>query len=269
MSPEIKCFKLNKLPSDIRFTINRVKSLDAFDHRFKVNWEVESDYDLTVALNNQIFNEFLDRITMYCSYVVCKDGNNNDETIVKVNQEGQVVPVIPDMSVEQRRVLGEKFIRFGGDYMEIYSRDEDAFEQDKFNIELYAVVLLVDGVYQGHIYAWQSPVDKQYCFAMGIRNRIDTIFLKYTDQNVKNVSHYLVEGCRQLTLALGSSQCVIVYPKPIMQKILPQLGFERTNVRGSIIGNSINPFSLISWNNYTLKDMLKPIIDNNVKFSVV
>jgi hypothetical protein len=159
-----------------------------------------------------------------------------------------------------------KLLKIYNDYAEIFSRDQDASEQYKFNVKLYTVVLLVNDVYQGHIYAWQSPSNKDYCFTMGIRNKVDTIFTKYENSDFKNVSAYLLEGVRRLSLSLGSIYMIVTHPRPIMKTILPKLGFIEIKIDEQLLGNSLAQKYIRQATYYELEDMINPIIINDINF---
>jgi len=82
----------------------------------------------------------------------------------------------------------------------------------------------------------------------------------------KNVSSYLLEGVRRLSLSLGSIYTVITHPKPIMKIILPKLGFIETNIEEYLLGNGITQKFITRATYYILKDMLNPIIINDINF---
>jgi len=109
---------------------------------------------------------------------------------------------------------------------------------------------------------------------MGIRNRVDSLFIKYTNENLRNVSYYLLEGVRRFALSKGAANIIITYPRLIMQKILPTLGFVRTEekeISDKLIGQSIAPPSILNYcsNCYKLSDIIKPIITNDMTFVLI
>lgn len=101
---------------------------------------------------------------------------------------------------------------------------------------------------------------------MGIRNKVDTVFTKYENSDFKNVSYYLLEGVRRLSLSLGSVFTVITHPKPIMKIILPKVGFVETNIEQYLLGNGITQKFVTNASYYILKDMVNPIIINDINF---
>lgn len=260
----IKSFRVHKLENG--FSIKKAAKINPFDNgRYQIDWNKSDPYELTLELNKQIYNEYMD---MNVIRTICED--DDEENMFVVGMEDGEPTYYKNYNVtNQEKIEGcDKFLAHERDYVEVMSRDEDALEQKDFNVKIYAIVLIVDGIYHGHIYAWISPHNKKYCFAMGIRNRVDTIFTKYRGDNVRNVSGYLLEGVRRYALCMGAESMVIVYPKPIMVKILPTMGFEKVSVDGPIIGTSINPFSFKCNNCYRLIQISKPIITNDINFTV-
>lgn len=135
-----------------------------------------------------------------------------------------------DKQIEQ----GKKFLSSIRSYTDVFSRDQDAFQPWYFN-DIYAVVLLVNDVYYGHIYSWLSP-NKQILHSIGIRNRIDSLFLKDTELEVPNVSRYLLHGVRQLGISLNVLRCCIVQPLTVMTIKLDKLGYKVIELNPSKIG---------------------------------
>ena len=124
----------------------------------------------------------------------------------------------------------QKFLNQTHDIYEVLSRDTDAslhYQQGKkFNIKLYAVVLFDDNYkYYGHIYTWISPKNPKLALALGIRARIDSLFMP-EEQKIKNISSYLLEGVRHFAFTNNCNQLLISQPLPVMRNILTKLGFE-------------------------------------------
>lgn len=113
------------------------------------------------------------------------------------------------------------------------------FNRQAFTVQHYAIVLVQNNQYLGHIYAWKSPLNSKLCFAMGIRGRVDAL---YTANAPKGISKYLMEGLRVFALIHGCDSIVVPYPVGRMQNILEHYGFElieHQNITPEIIGNSL------------------------------
>lgn len=96
-----------------------------------------------------------------------------------------------------------------------------------------------------------------------VRNRVDSLFTRYFENNLKNVSHYLLEGVRRFALSKAADNFIITSPRPIMQRILPTLGFQRVSIPTTLIGSSIAPTrSTICSNCYKLTDMDRILADD-------
>lgn len=70
----------------------------------------------------------------------------------------------------------QKFRSAFNDYQDVFARDTYALEQEGFNVNTHTVVLLEKGSYLGHVYVWQSPIQKDLCLMMGIRGRVENFF---------------------------------------------------------------------------------------------
>lgn len=199
----IKCFQVSK---NIKNAFNvRKTDIQAgiYEKKNIVNWH---------SNDQQIHDEFID---INILKMQCED--KDDKLFVfRLNKKDNDFFNYKSYNLQanEQKEGCNKFLKHYKDYIEVFSRDQDALLQYKFDVKLYAVVLLVNDIYKGHIYAWQSPHNKDYCFAMGIRNKVDTVFTKYENSDFKNVSYYLLEGVRRLSLSLGSVFTVITHPKP-------------------------------------------------------
>ena len=120
--------------------------------------------------------------------------------------------------------------------IDITNRDRDILNQKTWNVTTYAIVVLYKGEYFGHIYAWLSPIDPSLCFAMGIRGRADSVF---REDDLRNVSHYLLEGVRRFAKAKGCRTMVITHPLDVMRPILGRLNFRVTSISRTVIGDSL------------------------------
>jgi hypothetical protein len=90
---------------------------------------------------------------------------------------------------------------------------------------IYAVVVVKDGKYTGHVYAWVSPNNPSLLLIIGIQSRVDNIFVKSYSEYLPNISKYLIDRCRILALDLGCTSLVTVWPLGSMVPILQQMGF--------------------------------------------
>lgn len=260
------CFKLHKTENSFKFGQRVDEILDQF---LIINWASINSQDLSVDLNNQVRNNYIELKMLIGS---CENKESEHPFSVQ-NINNEIDLKYYPIDSKQEREACKSLLSRKRDYIEVLSRDQDALNYDHVNVQLYAIVLIYNNIYYGHIYAWLSKINNDYCFAMGIRNRVDSAFIKYTENNLSNVSHYLLEGVRRFALSKGATNVVITYPKPIMQKILPTLGFERTEkeILDKWIGDSINPPSMLYYctNCYKLKDTTKPIATNDMTFVLV
>jgi len=173
----IKCFQVSKNVKNA-FNVRRTDIQSSiYQKKHIINWSSNNPDELSKTLNEQIYNEFID---IHILKMQCED--EDDKLFVfRLNNKNKEFFDYRSYNLQsnEQKEGCNKLLKHYKDYVEVFSRDQDALEQYKFDVKLYAVVLLVDNIYQGHIYAWQSPYDTNYCFAMGIRNKVDTIFTKY------------------------------------------------------------------------------------------
>lgn len=263
----IKCFKLHK------FQLNKDDNLSPYDIVIpSPDWTATNSYELSLALKYQVETNRANLLTMEIS---CTDPELFSEPVYGVTYEsGQ--PAVTEETLEtlpphERKLLCEQYLRTVRAHKEVISRDIDAFNQIGFTVELYAVVAFYKNLYQGHIYFWQSPVSLEYSFAMGIRNRVNSVFHRFDVNFLKNVSGYLLEGCRRFALFKSSKFLYVTHPVATMKPILEKLGFVNSHINESLYGVSIAPYN--AWarfrgqenkciNCYVLADMLESITGN-------
>lgn len=261
-SVRLICFKLHKTDNIFRLDEN----LNPFTQpNFPVYWSSDDSMQLSISLNNQVRNNFMEFQAIRFS---CEERVDQVFNVVTINNQVYIQPF--NITPQQEEETCQLFLQRCNDYTEIISRDQDALNYDEIKVDLYAHVLIYNNIYQGHIYSWLSDTDPNYCFAMGIRNRFDAIFTRYLENNLKNVFHYLLESVRRFALSKGANKIIITYPKSIMIKLLPALGFEKTIVSSKLLGQSLSPRSSGDCTNcYQLIDIIKPIISINMKFLLI
>lgn len=254
MSISIKCFHVEQTD---KFKVSSAVDSDNLLLRNKTNWSQHEN--LTNTLIDEVTNEIrdLNLINIGCE----------DDQLIGINHDNDEA-FDYNVDSEQKRKICHKIKTAFKDYYEVYSRDQDALCQEDFDVKIYAIVLLLDDKYQGHIYAWISPKDKNYCFTMGIRNKVESIIYRVKGSGLSNVSGYLLEGVRQFALAQGANKLYVVYPRQIMTTILPKLGFKQSTLNANIIGTSIQPFSFICNSCYEYIDINTNIISNDINFNV-
>jgi hypothetical protein len=159
-----------------------------------------------------------------------------------------------------------KFNHIRSESLDVFTRDREAMLQNGFNVRTHAVVLIYRGEYYGHIYTWISPVNVDMCFAMGIRARVDNLFLD-ANRRLMNISHILLEGVRRFALGMGCTSISVPRPFPVMENILEQLGFEAETIDGPLVGESINMGGGEEQTDvHTLKGLYRPLTTRPLSF---
>jgi len=263
----IKCFRLH------RFSLNRNEYLKPFEIVIPhPEWDSSDSYGLSLALKHQVETNRANLLTMEIS---CRDPELLSEPVYGASYKSGVPAVTEEtdesLQPSERKLLCDQYLRIVRSHKEVISRDVDAFNQIDYDVELYALVAFYKSQYQGHIYFWQSPTSLDYSFAMGVRNRVNSVFHRTDPDFLNGVSRYLLEGCRRFALFKTSKFLYVLHPVDTMKPILERIGFVSSTINESLYGKSIAPHD--AWarfqrretkctNCYTLEDMLGPIIEN-------
>lgn len=153
-----------------------------------------------------------------------------------------------ELTPSEAEIPCKKLLERISGYMDVISRDSDIFNQRNWNVITHAIVVLYKGEYFGHIYVWISPTDPTIVCVQGIRNRVDSVFIK---DSLRDIAHYLFEGVRAFALANNCTTIIVVSPLPIMKRILRNWGFGAKTLTGQTIGKSVanisnSPFVILS-----------------------
>lgn len=203
---DIICFRFH--PSTTNYKIGNFK---------EVNWNSNNSITLSHALMNQINNNY---INLHLLKDSCEKNIQENFTIQNDNNITYL------QKYNSNRSLCDKFLHLYKPYKYIFGIDVEAIYQNNFNVDLYCVVIFHDGEYYGHVFTWISPIEPLYCLSIGIRNRVDSVFLKNTDKELPNVTTYLMEGVRRFAEMNGCMYSTTLYPEPILRdKLLPEIGF--------------------------------------------
>ncbi|QIN54402.1 hypothetical protein [Cedratvirus kamchatka] len=192
------------------------------DHTFSLSDNVQT-------LNHKLWEKVIEeRINLLHLNTQCRRGEDLYKILRWKDKD--------DYTYEDYRYIDYKplcytFIeKIAGGYQDVFERDLEAFEQDDFNVDLYAVVLLNRGEYFGHVYTWISPEDPNLAFFIGIRSRVDWIFYKskYPNSPLTKtpISSLLFEGVRRFASIKGAKSMIIYQPLQVIRNIAPRSGFE-------------------------------------------
>lgn len=223
---------------------------------FPIDWRIRND--LSKNLRQQIINSFV-------NLNLIKNSCENEENI-RIFENKKYITGIYDERVHRKynydKDKCDKFLKTIDSYMDIFARDNEALEQYKFKNQIYAIVLLYNNEYYGHIYTW---ISYKRTFAIGIRARVDNLFLP--DENkLKNISYYLLEGVRNFSITMKTKSYNIVNPLPIMRDILSNLNFERLKYQKNEIGNDMGKMDEELITCYT-RDWELSIIENHILYT--
>ena len=158
--------------------------------------------------------------------------DDDDDIFTYDTVDGEIIPI---KVYKEKGKRCEKYIKRADDLMDVIIRDHEVmmYEWEATN---WAVVILQNNVYQGHIYTWISLEDPSLCFAMGIRERVDRLF----DENpLRNLSSYLFEAVRRFAIYHGCTSIVVPFPLTVMANILPTLRFNNVPIDSSLLGTSL------------------------------
>jgi hypothetical protein len=216
---EIVCFKFK--PKD-KFEVD--EGIDPMRAYEKIDWSnYKNSKHLSSILVKQINRNFI-------NYDKIKKSCENKRDIEIINND---ISFFPYDSCEE---LCNKFLTMAPGYEDTFIRDYEAIRQENFNVDIYAIVLLKNNTYYGHIYSWLSPIEKSFCIGMGIRSKIDNLFIN----KLNNISSYLLEGLRLFALHYNCDSIIINEPLLSMRNILLKLNFKTITLSEEVIGKSLN-----------------------------
>ena len=157
----------------------------------------------------------------------------------QVKHQAGLFNQLADDCVEHRLPLDrcDKFDEIGVSYIDIFHRDALAFRSDNTS-DLYAVVALYNNVYYGHVYLWLSE-GQGTTFMMGIRNRVDSVFIRGTADERRSIALLLLEGARRFALINGTYSLIIIDPFSVMIDIAEPLGFVEVIVPSELVGSGV------------------------------
>lgn len=103
-------------------------------------------------------------------------------------------------------------------------------DKEPLSHDIYAVVLLRNKEYAGHIFAWviTTVCGEKCCQFIGIRARWDNMLLG--SDRLRGTASYLLEGVRQLALHCGAVRMFVYNPVGCMPEILVRKGFRRLRI---------------------------------------
>lgn len=222
---KILCFEVETTDSHINKDVHPTSDLTRY-----INWSVSaqtSAASLTKVLEAQ---SIVNHANLYTLYTSCLKGHPYIIENTVDQQPSEDMRKYAHFFGHVPTALCEKYRLATGSMLEVLERDQMALTQYDFNVRINAVVLLDNkDHYYGHIYAWLSPAKPNVCLAMGIRTRIDMLFLRHMGSTMRNLSHNLIDGVAAFAQKHGCDTVVITNPLPIMIPILTKLGFEPTS----------------------------------------
>lgn len=210
---------------DLPFKTGKNYSLD---NLVNIDWNSDNNLRLTQLLNQEIIKNYIwyKLVDKYCSYPKYYEWGNSIPILKK--GEGFIEYII-------NKDICKFFYKSSYAYIDLFNRDEKAMNRNRYQDNLYAIVLLKDNNYMGHVYAWLSP-SKEYGFMMGIRSNILTNYNLISQ--TKGLSYYLIDAVRKFFISKNIDNFVFPYPIGGMEDKLKTLGFEYTSIDGKDIGNS-------------------------------
>lgn len=172
------------------------------------------------------------------------------------------------MAKEITKQTCDIYLKIADDFIDVMRRDVVAIRQHNFNIQIYVVMIVLNGTYYGHIYTRISSIEPSYCIAMGIRGRVDNLFLKAIGASISNISPLLLEGVRRFALVKGADKILIPYPLDVMTKILKRNGFriKFPPLPDDYVGKSISEEYGSCARCYVNNNLTIPFIDSKIEF---
>lgn len=257
-----------------RVRFPKINFKDLVDYRFSIT---DSKETLNLKLWGKVIEE---RINLFHLATQCKRGGQEVYKLLKwPNKEGFTKFSERDFTYEDYRYLENKPLcstfteKIIVGYQDIFDRDLEAFEKKDFTVDLYAIVLLVQGEYFGHVYSWISPTNPNLAFCIGIRSRVDWVFYKnkYPNRVGTPISSLLFEGVRRFASIGGATSMIIYQPLEVIRNIAPRLGFTllaEDDYDPEDIGISIYDYTLLDrpFEEALVRDTEQPITEDVGEF---
>jgi len=275
---QILCFPITKVLDPINIPPNGTLVYAFKLPRYETNWN--NHLNLSETLNNQIKNNVADfeQLHQLCNIPDNRLFTTKDDVILKDYYISDEQNEHSSSGINQKIIQCNKFKLREPGYIDVLTRDNEVFNQTDWNVQTYALVLIYKNTYFGHIYAWTNKninkntnenTNNKICFGMGIRNRIDSVFI---DNELPDVAKYLLEGVRRFGLAQGCNLMSIPNPLEIMKKILTNLNFYRHTIHHDVIGKSLAVQQQFVWpycdNCYIYNNINLPIIEDDIEFKI-
>lgn len=122
-------------------------------------------------------------------------------------------------------------------FSELYSRDDGVLLKKGAYMYHYpplAVVITVNGIYRGHVYAWSISHHEDPALRvmniMGIRTSMHHLLNRFTNSSEPSLAPIMFDGIRKYCNIHYPNQTTwlrIVSPMPIIQNIADKLGFDK------------------------------------------
>ena len=158
-------------------------------------------------------------------------------------KESDIIPILPcEVDLNDLKTACKKNDERYHAMKDVLGRDNQFVSK---NAPINVVMLLYNGQYYGHVFCWdlvfqikpdtQDPRDyetlkyfngSKLTFMLGIRSRIDSLFLSLCGINLKGVGLFLSEAVRRHAVANGSSMMIVPEPWGPMIGILENFGFK-------------------------------------------
>ena len=161
-----------------------------------------------------------------------KSNNELSSLLLEVTCSKNASAILYAISINERKAiksLSSEKLDIGKNFPpdELYSRDDGAFSQNFDDTQLFVFIIILNGLYQGHVYAWPCIYDgyKQVINIMGIRSSIARILSQ--EENKIKITPILMAAIYKWCKQSHSLQSYmrVLSPFPIMQKILNSYGF--------------------------------------------
>ncbi len=217
-----------------RYTVDNILSAN-----FSTNM---TSYELSEQFNRQVIMNAFNFKLMKNECDDIQDGKYKDKLFKFIGQDEIYQYNLTDENLIK---ACDKFTKafFEISHMDTLSRDDDILNNISEFKNLHVIVLLdMDNEYNGHIYAWISPVS-QSLICIGIRSKIDMIFSRAEGKGIYDVSKYLLEGARLLAINFKLDNIIIPKPLSRMQVILDRVGFQTQIIPTDILKSPIKLFN--------------------------
>lgn len=220
MNPKIITFQLTPFDKTTEDTINSISEAELY------------------SIFNQNKSPTILSAALYRLFIIenkVREGMNSEEWMISyINKEENwiIQETLKQCPITNFKLTPSKDKSF----FDVYLRDWDMFNNYTLRNKIIpnVFILLINGIYSGHIYAWKVPIsyiNAEVTNVIGIRASIMQILLNKCNKKQPNIARIFLSAIRDWSLSRAAPNTIqymrIIHPIGPMPRILKDCGFAR------------------------------------------